>query len=35
VLGYQPVMEFAEAGRLVGYRLGHACGGTFLTLRLE
>lgn len=35
VLGYQPVMEFAEAGRLVGYGLGHPSGGTFLTLRLD
>ena len=35
VLGYQPAMEFAEAGRLVGYGLGHPRGGTFLTLRLD
>jgi catechol 2,3-dioxygenase-like lactoylglutathione lyase family enzyme len=35
VLGYQPAMEFAEAGRLVGYGLGHPNGGTFLTLRLD
>lgn len=35
VLGYRPVMEFAEADRLVGYGLDHPGGGTFLTLRLD
>jgi catechol 2,3-dioxygenase-like lactoylglutathione lyase family enzyme len=35
VLGYQPVMEFTEAGRLAGYGLEHPGGGTFLTLRLD
>jgi catechol 2,3-dioxygenase-like lactoylglutathione lyase family enzyme len=35
VLGYRPVMEFAEADRLVGYALDHPGGGTFLTLRLD
>ena len=35
VLGYRPVMEFTEAGRLVGYGLDHPNGGTFLTLRLD
>jgi catechol 2,3-dioxygenase-like lactoylglutathione lyase family enzyme len=35
VLGYQPVAEFTEADRLVGYGLDHPNGGTFLTLRLD
>jgi catechol 2,3-dioxygenase-like lactoylglutathione lyase family enzyme len=35
VLGYRPVMEFAEDDRLVGYGLDHPGGGTFLTLRLD
>jgi catechol 2,3-dioxygenase-like lactoylglutathione lyase family enzyme len=34
-LGYQPIMEFVEGTRLVGYGLSHPNGGTLLTLRLD
>ena len=34
-LGYQPVMEFVEGSRLVGYGMSHPNGGTLLTLRLD
>jgi catechol 2,3-dioxygenase-like lactoylglutathione lyase family enzyme len=34
-LGYEPVMEFVEGSRLVGYGMSHPNGGTVLTLRLD
>lgn len=34
-LGYEPLMEFVEGSRLVGYGLSHPQGGTLLTLRLD
>jgi len=34
-LGYQPLMEFVEGSRLVGYGMSHPKGGTPLTLRLD
>ncbi len=34
-LGYQPLMEFMQASRLVGYGMSHPRGGTLLTLRLD
>lgn len=34
-LGYQPLMEFVERPRLVGYGMSHPDGGTLLTLRLD
>ena len=34
-LGYEPVMEFVEGSRLVGYGMSHSNGGTLLTLRLD
>jgi catechol 2,3-dioxygenase-like lactoylglutathione lyase family enzyme len=34
-LGYEPLMEFVEGSRLVGYGLSHPEGGTLLTLRLD
>ena len=34
-LGYEPLMEFVEGPRLVGYGMSHPNGGTLLTLRLD
>jgi hypothetical protein len=33
--GCQPLMEFVERSRLVGYGMSHPNGGTLLTLRLD
>ena len=34
-LGYQPLMEFVEGSRLVGYGMSHPRGGTLRALRLD